>query len=163
MASTLSIKFRESNRNGWMPFNPYEINYSEKVENYLVGDYVVLYCSELKGKNEKFIKSKLIIGQDGAITFYNNIKRGITDAEYSYHGICRIDENTIYIYLYNWVPVCIKIAGFKEELFVNGVNKNLLREIITSSNANWENNMLIIEEEQKHLFFSDEILMADRI
>lgn len=194
VASTLSIKFRENNRNGWMPFNPYGINYSEKVENYFVGNYDVIYCSELKDKDNKFIRSKLIISHDGTAAFYNNTKKDITDAEYRYHGICKIDENIIYIYLYNdfskeratiyfirpvgnlnrfiglfialssnLVPICIKIACFKEELFVNGINENLLKKIITSSNSYWGNNMLIIEEEQKHLFFSDEILISDKI
>lgn len=189
VASTLSIKFRDNNRNGWMPFNPYGISYSGKIDSCFVGDYDVLYYSELRGREKKLIKSKLKISHDGTVSFYNNIKKDITDAEYKYHGVCKIDENTIYVYLYNdfsneratmyfirsvgnlnrfiglfialssnIIPVCIKIACFKEELFERGINEKLLKEIITSSNVNWENNMLIIEEGQKHLFFSDNIL-----
>ena len=191
VASTLSIKFKENNRNGWMPFNPYGISYSEKVDSYFIGNYDVLYYSELKGKGKKFIKSKLIINYDATVVFYNNIKNSIVDAEYNYHGVCRIDENTIYIYLYNdfsneratmyfirsvgnlnrfiglfialssnLVPVCIKVACFKEELYKRGVDEELLKGIITSSNVNWKNNMLIIEERQKHLFFSDDIIKS---
>ena len=55
------------------------------------------------------------------------------------------------------IPVCVKVACFSEELFKNGINEDLLKDIITSSNTVWENNMLIIEEAQKHMFFSDEI------
>ncbi len=57
----------------------------------------------------------------------------------------------------NMTPVCVKIACFSEELFKKGINENLLKDIITSSNTVWENNMLVIEEIQKHMFFSDEI------
>lgn len=59
----------------------------------------------------------------------------------------------------NMIPVCIKVACFKEELFNKGINEDLLSDIITSCNTVWENNMLTIEESQKHLFFSDEILL----
>ena len=189
VASTLSIKFRENNRNGWMPFNPYGINYSEVIDDYLVGNYDVLYYSELKGREKRLIKSKLIINYDGTAVFYNNIKNDPIDSEYHYHGVCKIDENIVYIYLYNdfskeratmyfiksvgnlnrfigllialsstLIPVCIKITCFKEELCKKGINEELLKEIITSSNVNWNNNMLIIEEEQKHLFFSDDMI-----
>ena len=103
--------------------------------------------------------------------------------------MCKVDENVIYIYLYNdffneratmyyirpvgnlsrfiglfialtsnLVPICIKIACFKEELYKKGVNEEILKEIITSNNVQWENNMLIIEDKQKHLFFSDDII-----
>ena len=58
----------------------------------------------------------------------------------------------------NMTPVCIKVACFREELLCKGINEELLKKIITSSNITWENNMLIIEETQKYLFFSDEIL-----
>ena len=57
----------------------------------------------------------------------------------------------------NQIPVCIKIACFKEELFEKGIDKNLLKDILTSSNVVWKNNALTIEERQKHLFFSDDI------
>lgn len=193
VSSTLSIKFSENNRNGWMPFNPYGVSYSGKIDGHFVGNYNVLYYSELKGRYKKIIQSKLIINHDGITAFYNNIKNDIADAEYTYHGVCRIDDNVIYIYLYNdfsservtiylmrsvgnlnrfiglmialssnLIPVCIKISCFKEELYQRGINERLLKEIITSNNVNWENNMLIIEETQKHLFFSDDIL-GDKI
>lgn len=189
VSSTLSIKFKENNRNGWMPFNPYGVSYSGKIDGHFVGNYNVLYYSELKGRYKKLIQSKLIINRDGITAFYNNIRNDVADAEYTYHGVCRIEDNVIYIYLYNdfsservtiylmrsvgnlnrfiglmialssnLIPVCIKISCFKEELYQRGVNERLLKEIITSNNVNWENNMLIIEETQKHLFFSDDML-----
>lgn len=189
VASTLSIKFRENNRNGWMPYNPYGINYSETISEQFVGSYDVLYYSELKERSEKIIKSKLIINYDGTAIFYNNIEDGDVDAEYSYHGVCKIDENVIYIHLYNdrsneratmyfirstgnlnrfiglfialssnLIPICIKLACFKEELYKKGINEELLKNIIMSSNIAWKNNMLIIEEGEKHLFFSSDII-----
>lgn len=190
VTSTLSMKFKEDNRNGWKPFNPYEIKYTERIDACFVGNYDVIYYTELKGRNQKKIKSKLVINNNGTVLFYNNIKTDIADAEYTYHGICKTEESTVYIYLENdfsseratiyfikpvgqadrfiglfialssnMNPICIKLACFKESLYNNGINEPLLKDIITSSNVSWENNMLIIEEEQKHLFFSDDILM----
>lgn len=54
-------------------------------------------------------------------------------------------------------PVCIKIACFEESLYNNGINWELLKNILCGSNKNWDNHVLIIDENQKHLFFSDEI------
>lgn len=189
VSSTLSIKFRENNRNGWMPCSSFDIGISKNIEIAFVGKYDLLYYSELRSGNQRIIKSKLVIMQDGMAILYNNIKNDISDAEYIYHGVCNILENVIYIFLNNefsgekatiyfiksggdanryiglftalssnMVPICIKIAAFREELFNKGINENLLRDIITSNNTIWENNMLIIEEAQKHLFFSDDIL-----
>lgn len=189
VASTLSIKFRENSRNGWMQFNPYGVSYSENISEQFVGNYDVLYYSELKGREKKTIYSKLIIHSDGTVDFYNHIKKDITDAEYIYEGVGKIEETIIYIYLYNnlsneraimylirptgnlnrfiglfialssnLTPICIKLACFKEELYKRGIDDKLLQKIITSSNANWENNMLIIEEMEKHLFFADDIV-----
>ncbi len=189
VASTLSIKFRENNRNGWMPFNQYGVSYSENIDDYFVGNYDVLYYTELKEREKRLIKSKLIINHDGTAAFFNNISEKGIGAEYNYHGVCKVDENVIYIYLYNdfsneratmyfirsvgnlsrfigllialtsnLVPICIKIACFKEELYKKGVNEEILKEIITCNNVHWENNMLIIEDKQKHLFFSDDII-----
>ena len=126
----------------------------------------------------------MIIESDGQVVFYNHVKKDISDAEYTYHGVCSIDENIVYIHLKNdfsneratmfyirsvgnanrfiglftalssnIIPICIKIACFKENLYNSGINKELLKKILTSNNANWENNMLIIEEHEKHLFF----------
>lgn len=59
----------------------------------------------------------------------------------------------------NLVPICIKIACFRDEIDLNSdVNMYLLKDILMSNNVNWENNMLIIEEHQKHLFYSDEMI-----
>jgi hypothetical protein len=190
VSSTLSIKFRDNNRNGWMPFNPYGISYSQKVDKNFTGEYHVLYYSALKGRENRLIHSKLIIKNDGQVVFYNNIKTDIADAEYTYHGVCSIDENVLYIHLKNdfsneratmyyirsvgnlnrfiglfialssnLIPICIKLACFKEELYKKGINQELFKDIITSTNINWENDMLIIEEHEKHLFFSDDIII----
>lgn len=60
----------------------------------------------------------------------------------------------------NLVPICIKIACFKDDVDLdNEVNMELLKNILMSSNVNWENNMLIVEEQQKHLFYSDEMVI----
>lgn len=188
VVSALSLKFQENNRNGWIPYNPYGVNSFDKMEDWFVGKYDVLYYSEIIQRDRKMIRSKLIVEQNGTITLYNNIKADILEAEYIYHGISIITENVIYIFLKNdfskeratlylirsvgnlnrfiglftalssnMTPVCVKIACFSEELLKNGINENLLKDIITSSNAVWENNMLVIEETQKHVFFSDKI------
>ena len=188
VASTLSLKFEENNRNGWVPYNPYGINPLVKNEDYFAGKYDLLYYSEMKDGDEKIIRSKLVVEHNGIITLYNNIKTDISKAEYIYHGTCIMTESVIYIFLKNdfsqeratlylinsvgdsnrfiglftalssnQIPVCIKIACFKEELFEKGIDKNLLKDILTSSNVVWKNNALTIEERQKHLFFSDDI------
>lgn len=188
VASTLSLKFQENNRNGWMPYNPYGVNSFNKIEEWFVGKYDILYYSEIKQRDTKIIRSKLIVERNGMASLYNNIKTDISDAEYTYHGTCIITENVIYIFLKNdfseeratlyltksagnsnrfiglftalssnMVPVCVKVACFSEELSKKGINENLLKDIITSSNTAWKNNMLVIEESQKHMFFSDEI------
>lgn len=192
VTSTLSMKFRENNRNGWMPNNPYGIIGSYKVDDVIVGDYMIVYFSELKGGKKHLIISKMNISPNGTVVLYNNIRNGKNeDAEYSYHGICKIEENIIYIYLNNdfsnekatiyfmrpvgdlgryiglflalssnLVPICIKIACFRDGIDLDSeVNKDLLKNILMSNNVNWENNMLIVEEQQKHLFYSDEMIM----
>lgn len=146
VATTLSIKFLENDRNGWMPFNSYDVVLQKKVEKYFVGKYDVLYYTELKSSEKRLIKSKLVIESDGTVALYNNIKLNISDAEYTYHGICNIVENMLYVFLKNdfsnenaniflmrsvgnlnrfiglflalssnMIPVCIKIACFKED------------------------------------------------
>lgn len=190
VATTLSIKFLENNRNGWMPYNPYEITPLTKIDDSLVGKYDFLYYSELKGLDRKIIKSILNIDKNGEVVFYNNIKTDICDAEYIYHGICNVLHNMIYIYLKNdfseeratiyfikpvgianrfiglfialssnMIPICIKVACFKEELSKKGINEVLLKNVLTSSNVTWEDSILIIEEMQKHLFYSDEMFL----
>lgn len=189
VASTLSIKFCENNRNGWMPYNPYGINEINGIENYYCGEYDIIYYSFFSNKDSRQIKSKMIINFDGMVEFYNSIKSDISDAEYVYHGMCEIQEGIIYIYLKNdfsheraimylikpvgnlnrfmglftalssnLVPVCMKIACFKHELYVKGINEKILKKILTSSNINWKNSLMIFEENQKHLFYSDDIL-----
>ena len=60
----------------------------------------------------------------------------------------------------NLVPICIKIACFRDGIDLDSdVNKDLLKNILMSNNVNWENNMLIVEEQQKHLFYSDEMIL----
>lgn len=189
VASTLSLKFQKNNRNGWIPYNPYGINFANKIEDWFVGKYDFLYYSEMKERDRRIIRSKLIVEQSGIVTLYNNIKNDISEAEYIYYGTCTITENVIYIFLKNdfsqerstvylnrsvgnsnrfiglftalssnMVPVCVKVACFSEELFKKGIDESLLKGIITSSNTVWENNMLVIEETQKHVFFSDKII-----
>lgn len=189
VASTLSIKFQENNRNGWIPYTPYGLYSLEEIETWFVGKYDFIYYSTLKEQAKKIIRSKLIIDEYGVATLYNNIKTDISSAEYIYHGRCSITENIIYIFLKNdfseerstiylnrsvgdsnrfiglftalssnMVPVSVKVACFAEELFNRGIVENLLKDIITSENTIWDNNMLIIEEAQKHLFFSNKIL-----
>lgn len=189
VASTLSLKFQENNRNGWIPYNSYGINFCDKIEDWFVGKYDFLYYSEMKERDRRIIRSKLIVERRGIVTLYNNVKTDTLEAEYIYHGTCAITENVIYIFLKNnfsqerstvylnrsvgnsnrfiglftalssnMVPVCVKVACFSEELFKKGIDENLLKDIITSSNTVWENNMLVIEETQKHMFFSDKII-----
>lgn len=188
VVTTLSVKFRENNRNGWVPSDPCTLRSNLLIESDFVGNYDVLYYTELKGRENRLVKSKLVIDKYGNVVLYNNVKKEIIDAEYIYHGACSTDENIIYIFLKNdlsseraviyfmrsignsnrfiglftalssnRIPVCIKIACFKEALYLKGINSQLLKQIITSSNVNWENNMLIIEEQQKHMFFSEDI------
>lgn len=63
----------------------------------------------------------------------------------------------------NLIPVCIKIACFKHDLFIKGINEKVLKNILTRVNSNWENNLLTIEGNQKHLFYSDDILTLNKI
>lgn len=189
VSSTLSIKFRENNRNGWMQYNPYGIMLTENNNSFLVGSYVLLYFSQLKGDEKRFVKSKLILEQEGKAVFYNNVKKNIDDAEYVYHGLYFITDNVIYLFLKNdysqeiatlylakfvgessrfigiitalsstQIPISIKVACFGEELYENGINEQMLNDILTSSNVLWDNNVLIIEEKQRHMFFTDKIL-----
>lgn len=95
VASTLSIKFCENNRNGWMPYNPYGINEINGIENYYCGEYDIIYYSFFSNKDSRQIKSKMIINFDGMVEFYNSIKSDISDAEYVYHGMCEIQEGII--------------------------------------------------------------------
>ena len=190
VASTLSIKFLENNRNGWMPYNEHGITLLTKIDDLFVGEYDLLYYSELKGVDRRIIKSKLNIEKDGKVVLYNNIKTDTDSAEYVYHGVCNVAHSIIYIYLKNdfseeratiyftkpagnanrliglfialssnMIPICIKVACFKEKLVKKGINEALLKEILTTGNIAWENSILIIEERQKHLFYSDEILL----
>ena len=102
VSSALSVKFRENNRNGWMPYNPYGIIGSSNIDDTFAGNYNILYFSALKGGKKNLIVSQMIISPDGTVTLYNNIRNGRNeDAEYSYHGICKLEENIIYIYLNN--------------------------------------------------------------
>ena len=71
VTSTLSMKFRENNRNGWMPNNPYGIIGSYKVDDVIVGDYIIVYFSELKGGKKHLIISKMNISPNGTVVLYN--------------------------------------------------------------------------------------------
>lgn len=90
---TLSIKFRENNRNGWIPYNAYGINNTSRIEKYYCGEYDMLYYFF-----RTIIISKLIINLDGTVKLYNGVKNNISDAEYTYLGTCEIQEGVIYIY-----------------------------------------------------------------
>lgn len=138
--------------------------------------------------NKKFVKSKLVIAQDGTVILYNNLRGGLDNTEYIYHGSYVVLENLIYIYLKNdsseeratiyflksvgvlnryiglftavssnMNPVCIKMAAFKENTYMSGINKKTLQFVLMHSNEMWKSNVLIFEELQRHLFFSDRI------
>lgn len=189
VSSTLSIKFHENSRNGWMPFNPYGINCLNISSTYYCGEYDVIYYSELKKRESRMIRSKLIINSDAKAFFYNNVKNTFSDAEYIYQGMCEVQENIIYVSLKNnfsdervimylikpvgnlnrflglltglssnSIPICIKIACFKHELFEQGINLKTIEDILMSDNIIWKNNMMTIEENQKYIFYSDDIL-----
>lgn len=49
------------------------------------------------------------------------------------------------------------MACFEKHLGIKRINMDLLNKILFSANTNWDNNVLIIEEEQKYLFFSEKI------
>lgn len=187
VTSTLTMKFRENNRNGWVPYNPFGIINSKKIDTYLVGNYDVFYYSVFKSKEKRLIYSQLMIEASGKVVFYNNM--GTTSCpEYTYQGNIIADENVIYVYLKNdysheratmtlmrsvgnlerflglfsalssnLVPVSIKIACFKHNMSKNRINLVVLQEILNAQNINWDDEVLIIEEKQKHLFFSEKI------
>lgn len=58
----------------------------------------------------------------------------------------------------NTIPVCIKLACFDEHFCKDRLDLDLLYKILCSANTNWDNDVLIFEEEQKYLFFSEEII-----
>lgn len=186
VTTALSIKFKNGDRNGWIPNNQSGFLTPIKIDSFLVGSYDVYYYTVLKSREKKLILSKLIIDSSGRVVFYNNIKEDINKSEYTYHGFCIAEENVIYIYMKNdfskeqavmslirsvgnlqrflglftalssnTIPVCIKIACFEEQLGIKRINLDLLKKILCSANTNWDNNVLIIEEEQKYLFFSN--------
>lgn len=190
VTAALSVKFLEQNRNGWIPYNPANISILETIDEKYVGEYQVLYYSQMKGIKQKLIKSKLYIEKNGNVRFYNNIRED-GGAEYYYCGGCDIESTSIYISLKNndsrertfisminpvgnlsrfigcftamssnMIPVSIKIVCIKNSLLEKrNINYELLQYILTSSNKCWHSNLLIIEAEQEHLFFSDEIFM----
>lgn len=186
VTSALSMKFSENNRYGWIPYDPIRIISSDKMDPWLSGNYNVFYYSALKSQGKRLIKSKLVIDTSGSVTFYNNLLEN--KSEYSYHGVCINEENTLYIYLKNdysseravmhlikpvgnlqrlmglftalssnSVPVCVKICCFHESINLEQLNSNFLGKVLCTANTIWNDGILIVEEEQKHLFFSDEI------
>lgn len=188
VTNTLSMKFKENNRNGWVPYNPLSIIPPAKIDAFLVGNYDIFYYSALKSRKKRLIRSKLIIDLFGGVAFYNNIDQNLSHSEYTYHGVCVAEENIVYVYLKNdyseeravmslvksvgnlqrylglftalssnSIPISIKIACIKEGLIKDGINVSLLENILCTSNTCWDDSILVIEEEQKYLFFSDEI------
>lgn len=101
VATTLTVKFLENNRNGWMPYNPYSITSFEKIDESIVGNYDVLYYTELKSRQNRIIKSKMIIKINGEVVLFNNIRTDINDSEYTYHGKCEPVDGLLYIFLKN--------------------------------------------------------------
>lgn len=190
VSSTLSIKFLENNRNGWMPFNPVGITCFESISEKYVGEHELLYYSKMKGMEQKLIRSKLMIEENGHCCLYNNVRME-EQAEYIYHGICNIVDTIVYIFLKNddsqeraflslinpvgnlnrflglftamssnMIPVCVKVACIKSRILTKqSINEKILKNILTSRNSSWEDDLLIVEEMQKHLFFSDEIFI----
>ena len=60
----------------------------------------------------------------------------------------------------NMIPVCVKVACIKSRILTKqSINEKILKNILTSRNSSWEDDLLIVEEMQKHLFFSDEIFI----
>ena len=190
VATTLSIKFQENNREGWVRCkfnNTFAIK--KEVRPELVGSYRIVYYTEFKLEEKRKIQSRLEVKRSGETILYNNQKENSDEAEYIYQGICDENANIIYFYLKNnfseeqimlsvmcsagndnrylglltglsanMVPVSIKIAVFKEEMFNDKkINENLLKQIITSSNSMWDNNMVTFEEKEKQLFYSERI------
>lgn len=190
VATTLSIKFLENNRRGWVPYAPMDIYPSSTISSIIAGEYVVLYYSVLKSSSTRLIYSILTIESSGKAAFYNNIKTdNFSEAEYTYHGSCIDDGNSLFAYLKNdysnerivmtltksvgnlqrfiglltglsanSIPICVKISCFKRNIYNKGINISLLERILCEKNKNYNSDVLMLEEKQKHLFFSDEIL-----
>lgn len=190
VATTLSIKFQENNREGWVKCNFNSIDFQErKIDDELIGNYQLIYYTEFKLDEKKKVQSCLKLMENGKAILYNNQRNDFEEAEYVYRGVCDEKTNVIYFYLKNdfseeqvvlslmrsvgnsnrflglltglsanMVPVAIKIAMFKENAFRGReINEKLLKQIITSSNSTWENNMLTFEEREKQLFYSDRL------
>ena len=49
VTASLSVKFLEQNRNGWIPYNPANISILEAIDEKYVGEYQFLYYSQMKG------------------------------------------------------------------------------------------------------------------
>ena len=187
VSTTLSLKFKEDNRQGWVPDSQI---FNRKVSNIIIGEYTVLYFSAFTKSNQRLIISKLKIDDLGNATFYNNVKNeDIFSFEYSYTGICRDENNIIYIILKNknshercflslirsvgnlhryigiitatssnGTPVSVKVVCFEDLLYKKGINIQELEKILLAKNTLFDDNSLIIEEDAKSLFFSEKIL-----
>lgn len=101
VATTLSIKFKENNRRGWIPHSDIDYNNTNLEYKEIEGEYLLYYYSYSKN-NMSRVESILRIENNGKVTLLNNIKRKNTSiAEYQYNGFCDIKGNTIYIILNN--------------------------------------------------------------
>ncbi len=189
VSSALSIKFQEETRNGWIPYNPYGVPlekvedlfvgcydllyYSEikarskriiKSKLVIEATGVATFYNNLKDDNvnaEYIYRGSCHITENIVYIFLNNSVSKERAVFYLIRSVGKLDRliGLLIALSSNMIPVCIKVACFKEELFNKGINEDLLSDIITSCNTVWENNMLTIEESQKHLFFSDEMLL----
>lgn len=194
VSTTLSAKFLENNRNGWVPYDETMVFSTGEMSTHLIGRYDVYYYSGTKSDAYKksCVHSKLIIHESGQVTYLNNIKHGETNPEYIYHGRCILTENVVSIYLKNdfsnerpvmflsqsvgnlhrfiglflglssnSVPAAVKLACFAESFpEKEKLNWELLESVLVSDNKCWDN-VLIIEDAQKALFFSNAIIQNE--
>lgn len=188
VTTALSMKFKENNRNGWVPYNFTNIISRKSLDSNVVGEYFILYYSVFKSTTRRLILSKLAIDHLGNVTFYNNYNEISGTSEYLYHGVCNTGENNLYIHLKNdysneyalmtliksvgnlkryigiftalssnAIPVSLKIACFDSQFYRNGINYPLLENLLTTPNSTFNEQVLIIEEQEKYSFFSDQI------
>lgn len=104
VTTTLTEKFKEDNRNGWVPYNKLGCANYKFDDHAIAGEYIVRYYTGLINKEQRLTLSKLIIQPTGEVIFYNNLKGGnfeALDSEYIYHGTCIEESDSLYLHLKN--------------------------------------------------------------
>lgn len=188
VTKTLSIKIKETKRNGWIRNNPLGINISPIEDTKIIGEYEVLYLRNKDIINDCFVHSKLIIRNDATVSFYNNCKQN-NECEYSYDGMCETIGNIIYIHLKNNdsfekviiqlinpvgnmkrflgiimglssnnSPVCNKIVCYKKEL-EKDIKFTKIKNLLVNKNSFHNESVLMIEDNDRELFYSDAIFV----